>query len=63
MIAKGETDDTRRQITLALMEAAAGRTAPPTALELLRAADVFLGMHDYPTRRDLLPARARRRRT
>ena len=47
MIAKGETDDTRRQVTLALMEAAAGRTAPPTALELLRAADVFLGMHDY----------------
>ncbi len=28
MIAKGETDDTRRQVTLALMEAAAGRTAP-----------------------------------
>lgn len=47
MINKGETEDTRRQIVLALMEAGSGRTAPPTAIELLRAADLFLGMHDY----------------
>ena len=47
MMNKSETDDTQRQISLALMEAAAGRTAPPTALELLRAADLFLAMHDY----------------
>ncbi len=47
MLHKGQMDDTRRQVTLALMEASAGRTEPPTGTELVQAADVFLGMHEY----------------
>jgi tetratricopeptide (TPR) repeat protein len=47
MMNRGQVDDTRRQVTLALMEAGAGRTDPPTATELVQAADVFLGMHEY----------------
>jgi tetratricopeptide (TPR) repeat protein len=47
MMKKGEMDDTRRQVTLALMEAGAGRTDPPTGTELVQTADVFLGMHEY----------------
>jgi tetratricopeptide (TPR) repeat protein len=47
MMNRGQTDDTRRQVTLALMEASAGRTEPPTGTELVQAADVFLGMHEY----------------
>jgi tetratricopeptide (TPR) repeat protein len=47
MIKKGETGDARRQITLALMESAGGRTPPPTGNQLLQAADLFLGMHEY----------------
>ncbi len=48
MMNKGEMDDTRRQITLALMESAVGRTAPPSGIELMQSADLFLGMHEYP---------------
>ena len=48
MMNKGEVDDTRRQVTLALMESASGRTSPPTGVELVEAADLFLGMHEYP---------------
>ncbi|MGH9642427.1 MAG: tetratricopeptide repeat protein, partial [Terriglobales bacterium] len=47
MLNKGKTDDTSRQISLAMMEAAAGRTELPTATELVQTADVFLGMHEY----------------
>ena len=47
MMNRGEEDDTRRQITLALMESASGRTSPPTGVELVEAADLFLGMHEY----------------
>ncbi len=47
MLAKGEPEDARRQITLALMEVASGRTAPPTGEQLLQAAELFLGMHEY----------------
>jgi len=47
MVTKGETDDARRQVTLAMMEAGSGRTAPPTGNQLLQAADIFLGMHEY----------------
>ncbi len=47
MLNKGETADARRQITLALMEVAAGRSGPPTGSQLLEAADLFLGMHEY----------------
>jgi tetratricopeptide (TPR) repeat protein len=42
-----QADDARRQIALALMEARAGDTLPPTGEQLMQAADVFLGMHDY----------------
>jgi len=47
MLNKGETDDARRQITLALMEAGTGRTQPPTGPQLLQTADLFMGMHEY----------------
>jgi tetratricopeptide (TPR) repeat protein len=47
MMNKGEADGARRQIGLALMEAASGRTAPPTGNQLLQAADLFLAMHEY----------------
>lgn len=47
MMNKGETDDTRRQITLAMMEAASGRSAPPSGAELVQTADLFLGLHDF----------------
>lgn len=47
MMNRGQMDDTRRQVTLALMEAGAGRTEPATATELVQTADVFLGMHEY----------------
>ena len=42
MMSKGETDDARRQIALALMEAASGRTAAPTGNQLMQAGDLFL---------------------
>jgi tetratricopeptide (TPR) repeat protein len=47
MLDDGQQDDARRQIALALMEAASGRTLPPTGNQLMEAADLFLGMHDY----------------
>lgn len=47
MMNQGQMDDTRRQVTLALMESSAGQTEPPTGTELVQAADIFLGMHEY----------------
>src|SRR5258708_6528157 len=47
MMKKSETDDARRQIALALMESAKGRTPPPNGNQLLQAADLFLAMHEY----------------
>jgi hypothetical protein len=47
MFNSGETDDAQRQITLALMEAASGRTSPPKGNQLLQAGDLFLAMHEY----------------
>ena len=47
MLRRGETDDARREIALALMESASGRTPPPTGRQLLTAGDLFLGMHEY----------------
>jgi tetratricopeptide (TPR) repeat protein len=47
MASQGHPDDARRQIALALMEAHTGETLPPTGEQLMEAADVFLGMHDY----------------
>ncbi len=42
-----QPEDARRQISLALMEAASGRTLPPTGNQLLQAADLFLAIHEY----------------
>jgi tetratricopeptide (TPR) repeat protein len=47
MVNEGDADGARRQITLALMEAASGRTAPPTGNQLMQAGDLFLGIHEY----------------
>jgi tetratricopeptide (TPR) repeat protein len=47
MVNQGEADEARHQVALALMEAASGRTEPPTGNQLVQAGDLFLGMHDY----------------
>jgi tetratricopeptide (TPR) repeat protein len=47
MVHKGDSDDAARQIALAQMEAQAGETMPPTGEQLVEAADVFRGLHDY----------------
>jgi len=47
MMNNGETDDAHRQVTLALMEAASGRTSPPTGTQMTQMADLFLAMHEY----------------
>ncbi|MGA9527406.1 MAG: tetratricopeptide repeat protein [Terriglobales bacterium] len=47
MMKRGETSDARRQVVLALMEAASGRAAPPTGTQLIQAGDIFLGIHEY----------------
>ena len=47
MANQGEADEARHQVALALMEAASGRTEPPTGNQLVQAGDLFLGMHDY----------------
>jgi tetratricopeptide (TPR) repeat protein len=44
---QGHGDDASRQIALALMEAEAGVTLPPTGQQLIEAADVFRRLHDY----------------
>lgn len=44
---QGHASDASRQIALALMEAEAGVTPPPTGSQLLEAADVFRRLHDY----------------
>ncbi len=47
MAQQDHTGDAERQIGLALMEAAAGETAPPTGDQFIAAADVFREMHEY----------------
>ena len=47
MVNKGEYEDARRQIALALMESAVGSAPPPAGNQLTQAADLFLAMHDY----------------
>ncbi len=47
MAGEGERDDAQRQIALALMEGQTDETLPATGEQLMEAADVFLGMHDY----------------
>lgn len=47
MARQGHADDASRQIALALMEAEAGVTEPPTGQQFIEAADVFRRLHDY----------------
>jgi tetratricopeptide (TPR) repeat protein len=47
MASQGHQNDAGRQIALALMEAQTGETLPATGEQLLEAADIFQGMHDY----------------
>ena len=47
MASEGHPNDAQRQIALALMEAQTGETLPATGEQLMEAADVLLGMHDY----------------
>ena len=47
MAEQDKLDDAQRQVALAMMEAAAGDTAPPSGGQYIEAADVFRGMHDY----------------
>jgi tetratricopeptide (TPR) repeat protein len=47
MVQQDHPDDAARQIALAQMEAQAGETVPPTGDQLVEAADVFRGLHDY----------------
>ncbi|WP_251106603.1 tetratricopeptide repeat protein [Alloacidobacterium dinghuense] len=47
MVQQDDPDDAARQIALAQMEAQAGETMPPTGEQLVEAADVFRGLHDY----------------
>jgi len=44
---QGHSEDAERQIALALMEAEAGETAPPTGTQFIVAADVFRVLHNY----------------
>jgi tetratricopeptide (TPR) repeat protein len=47
MTRQGRADDAKRQVALGLMEAEAGETTPATGEQLIQAADVFRGVHDY----------------
>jgi tetratricopeptide (TPR) repeat protein len=47
MAEQGRSEDTERQVALALMEAETGETAPATGNQLIAAADVFRTLHDY----------------
>jgi tetratricopeptide (TPR) repeat protein len=47
MVSLSHSQDGQRQIALALLEGQAGETLPATGEQLMEAADIFLGMHDY----------------
>lgn len=47
MAQDGEWEDARRQVALGLMEVRGGQTPPPSGRQWLRAADVFLAMHEF----------------
>jgi tetratricopeptide (TPR) repeat protein len=47
MASEGRPNDAQRQIALALMEGQTEETLPATGEQLMEAADIFLGMHDY----------------
>jgi tetratricopeptide (TPR) repeat protein len=47
MVHEGHADDARRQVALGMMEAESGETEPATGEQLIEAADVFRGVHDF----------------
>jgi tetratricopeptide (TPR) repeat protein len=47
MAQQGRGEEAEREIALALMEATAGDTPPPSASDYIAAADVFRSTHDY----------------
>jgi tetratricopeptide (TPR) repeat protein len=47
MVHEDRADDARRQIALAMMEAEAGETPPATGEQMVQAADVLRGVHDF----------------
>ena len=47
MSGRGQANDVRRQIALALMEAQTSDAPPPTGSELMEAANLFLAIHDF----------------
>ena len=47
MAQQDHADEAEREIALALMEAEAGETEPPTGTQFIAAADVFRSLHDY----------------
>ena len=47
MARQDRNDDAQREIALAMMEAAAGDSLPPTGGQYIQAADVFRSLHDY----------------
>ena len=47
MVAREQADDATRQVALAMMEASAGETAPPTGADYIQSANVFRGLHEY----------------
>ena len=47
MAQDGEWEDARRQVALGLMEVRGGQAPPPSGRQWLRAADVFLAMHEF----------------
>jgi tetratricopeptide (TPR) repeat protein len=47
MALQDRNDDAQREIALAMMEAAAGDSLPPTGAQYIAAADVFRSLHDY----------------
>ncbi len=58
MVDQDHPDDAQRQVALALMEADAGETPPPSGSQYIAAADILRGTHDYQLSGDYL-ARAK----
>lgn len=47
MAQEGHNDDAQREVALALMEAEAGDSLPPSGNQYIKAADIFRSMHEY----------------
>ena len=47
MAQQDRNDDAQREVALAMMEAAAGDSLPPTGPQYIQAADIFRSLHDY----------------